>query len=324
MELLRQFPYFAAEKVLYVHGFGSSGQSNTPRLLRQMLPQAEIIAPDLPMHPAEALQLLQRICAEEQPAVIIGTSMGGMYAEKLYGFDRILVNPAFNIHETLRTNVGLGRVTYFSKRQDGVQEFMLTKALLEEFRDVTTLNFQHANEEGEQTRVYGLFATHATMVHTEPLFAEHYLQTVHFEGEHRLNDAALLHSVMPLLRQIDAKQHGREYPVLFVHSSALQSSTGQRLTEARPAFEKLAQRYDTYLVTPAASADDLQTEFGVAAWQRVVRTDKLSLLLGDYLIAAPFVASDAPSFIGTYLPYGSEKFKTWAAFLDYFDLLGGQ
>lgn len=120
MELLKQFPYFKGKTVLYVHGFGSSGQSNTPRLLRQMLPQAEVVAPDLPVHPEEALAMLQSYCREAQPAAVVGTSMGGMYAEMLYGYDRVLVNPAFNLHETLRTNVGLGKVTFFNPRRDGV------------------------------------------------------------------------------------------------------------------------------------------------------------------------------------------------------------
>ena len=61
-----------------------------------MLPSADVVAYDLPLHPEEAMALLREKCKEQNPDLIIGTSMGGMYTEMLYGYDRILVNPAFN------------------------------------------------------------------------------------------------------------------------------------------------------------------------------------------------------------------------------------
>ena len=92
------------KKILYVHGFASSGASGTAKGLRLLLPQTEVIAPDLPVHPAEAMELLHKICETEQPDLIIGSSMGGMYTEMLRGYDRILFNPAFQLADTLLTN----------------------------------------------------------------------------------------------------------------------------------------------------------------------------------------------------------------------------
>lgn len=316
MEFIRQFPYFAGKKLLYVHGFGSSGQSGTPRLLGQMMPEATILAPDLPIHPQESIEMLQALVAEEQPAVIVGTSMGGMYAEMLRGVDRVLVNPAFNLHETLRTNVGLGRVEFFNPRRDGVQEFMLTKGLLEEYRDVTRQNFVGADTEEEQLHVFGLFGTRDELVHTEPLFRQHYRHAIRFDGEHRLNDHVLLHSLLPLLGRIDQRQTGRERPVVCIHSSALRPEG-----EAFHAAELLAQRYDVYLVTPhglPAPSD------AVPFWRRTIATDTLRLLLGDYLVTAPFPDSDAKGFMGTVLTLGTPEFKAWEDILRFFELLGGQ
>ena len=90
---IKQYPeLFKGKKVMYVHGFGSSGQSGTVTRIREVLPNAMVIAPDLPVRPEEAMTLLHEVCEREQPDLIIGTSMGGMYAEMLYGYDRILVN----------------------------------------------------------------------------------------------------------------------------------------------------------------------------------------------------------------------------------------
>ena len=66
-------------KLIYFHGFASSGASGTVQLLRKMLPSAEVIAPDIPVDPEEALPFLKDLVEAEQPDVIVGTSMGGMY-----------------------------------------------------------------------------------------------------------------------------------------------------------------------------------------------------------------------------------------------------
>ena len=48
-----------AMKLIYFHGFGSSAASGTIRTLREMLPDFEVIAPDIPVDPAEALPFLR-------------------------------------------------------------------------------------------------------------------------------------------------------------------------------------------------------------------------------------------------------------------------
>ena len=65
------------------------------------MPRATVVARDIPLHPAEAMEMLHRMCAEERPDLIVGSSMGGMYAEQLRGYDRILVNPAFEMGDTM-------------------------------------------------------------------------------------------------------------------------------------------------------------------------------------------------------------------------------
>ena len=54
---------FAGKKIMYVHGFASSGSSGTVGRMRLLLPKATVIAPDLPVDAPEALQLLKDVCA---------------------------------------------------------------------------------------------------------------------------------------------------------------------------------------------------------------------------------------------------------------------
>ena len=50
--------------------------------MRRELPNDEVVAPDIPVDPAEALPYLKELCEKEQPDMIVGTSMGGMYAQE--------------------------------------------------------------------------------------------------------------------------------------------------------------------------------------------------------------------------------------------------
>ena len=76
------------KKIIYFHGFGSSGASGTVETLRNLLPDAEIIAPDILVDPFEALPFLKALCEDEHPDLVIGTSMGGMYAHQMRGYKR--------------------------------------------------------------------------------------------------------------------------------------------------------------------------------------------------------------------------------------------
>ena len=187
---------FKGKKVLYVHGFASSGQSGTVTRIREVLTQATVIAPDIPIHPEEAITLLNNVCTTEKPDLIIGTSMGGMYAEMLRGYDRILVNPALRMGDTMKEHGMIGAQHFQNPRQDGVQDFIVTKALVKEYKDITDRCFDGIDDE-EQHRVWGLFGDEDTTVNTYDLFREHYPQAVRFHGEHRMNDNSFMHSVVP-------------------------------------------------------------------------------------------------------------------------------
>ena len=178
----------AGKTIMYVHGFASSAQSGTAGRLRTMLPAANVIAEDLPLHPAEAMDLLRRLCDTHHPDLIIGTSMGGMYTEQLYGYDRIVVNPAFQIADTMASHGMMGQQEFFSPRKDGVQKFFVDKALQKEYKACTEQNFSGVTA-SEQRRVWGLFGDEDDLVDTFDLFCSHYPQAAHFHGGHRMRPA---------------------------------------------------------------------------------------------------------------------------------------
>lgn len=328
-----QFPeIMKGKKILYVHGFSSSGQSGTVVKIREMLPGATVVAPDLPLHPAEAMDLLHHTCETENPDLIIGTSMGGMYAEMLYGYDRILVNPAFQMGDTMLKHGMLGKNTFLNPRQDGVQEFIVTKALVEEYKEITAKCFAGVTEEENSDRVYGLFGDEDPVVHTRDLFSQHYRNAISFHGEHRMNDKILLHSVLPVVQWIDDRQEHRERPIIYVSIDTLRDARGNQMSSVMKAFRYLFENYAMYIVAPSPAynpeyiaevmrwAEDV---VNVPAWQHLVFTNRKDLIYGDYLID-PSDEYGAADFMGTLIKFGSDTFKTWEEIIEFFSRLGGQ
>lgn len=328
-----QFPeIMKGKKILYVHGFSSSGQSGTVVKIREMLPGATVVAPDLPLHPAEAMDLLHHTCETENPDLIIGTSMGGMYAEMLYGYDRILVNPAFQMGDTMLKHGMLGKNTFLNPRQDGVQEFIVTKSLVEEYKEITAKCFAGVTEEESRDRVYGLFGDEDPVVHTRDLFSQHYRNAISFHGEHRMNDKILLHSVLPVVQWIDDRREHRERPIIYVSIDTLRDARGNQMSSAMKAFRYLFEHYAMYIVAPSPAynpeyiaevmrwAEDV---VNVPAWQHLVFTNRKDLIYGDYLID-PSDEYGAADFMGTLIKFGSDTFKTWEEIIEFFSRLGGQ
>ena len=323
----------SGKAILFVHGFASSGRSGTARALRTLLPEAEVLAPDLPVDPHEAMALLRGLVAERRPDLILGTSMGGMYAEQLYGIDRILVNPAFQLADTILKNNGLGRKEFHNSREDGQNDFLLTKGLLEEFREVSSHCFEGVCDE-EKKRVFALFGRRDTLVFTHDLTREHYPQCISYDGEHSLVDSSLLHSVLPVIQWIDDRQRGIQRPsILIVFDDALRyRHNGEAVSASLKAVEYLAQRFDLQFVI-GGDADGweamedkrkwMEDSIGVPVWNRTVLTTRKDLLLGDYLVDAHPEENGGDSFMGTVIRLGAPDFRDWEETITFFARICG-
>jgi len=192
------------KRVLYIHGFASAGSTGTATNMRNALypRNVEVISPDVPVMPLEALPFLQHTVAELQPDLIVGTSMGAMYAEQMHGIARILVNPSFHMARHL-TFQGMGRHEFLNKRQDGACDFKVDKEMIAQFREVEKTSLSKITAE-ERELVWGLFGKNDKFVNCQPEFKKAY-GTNHFrlfDGEHHLNDTVLKREVIPLISQL--------------------------------------------------------------------------------------------------------------------------
>ena len=355
-----QYPeMMSGRKILYVHGFASSGASGTAKSLRILMPNAEVISPDLPVSPLKAMDLLRNICKTQKPDLIIGTSMGGLYTEQLYGFNRILVNPAFQIGETLKTLHGMGKQKWLNPREDGETEFWITQTEVDEFKQVMANSFSKINVEEHRNLVYGLFGDKDPLVHTHDIFAAHYMNAIWFDGEHRLNDSILLNSVIPIIHWIDDKLNNRQRSILYIdldetlvdYHNGIHKCTEAELKQyegriwdipgyfsrlepmpsAVKAFRQLSLKYDTYILSsapwgnPSSWTDKMlwvQKWLGVPAFRRLILSHHKNLNYGDYLIDDR-IHNGAKDFMGAFLQFGESPYKTWDDVLEFFSHIEG-
>ena len=312
----------AGKKIMYVHGFLSSAASGTVKLLRELLPECTVVAADLPIHPAEALDLLRKMQSEEHPDLIIGTSMGGMFTEQLTGCDRIIVNPAFDMAEHMSSR--MGKQEFQSPRADGVNEIIVTKGLIKEYKEVCAQSLAAAECDDI---VYGLFGDEDPIGQSNfPKFLEKYADAVWFHGGHRLTDHVALHYLAPVIRWVDDRQAGRERPILYMHYDALHDSYGKAVGSMRKAYEMLIEHFSVYIVADEHPYDSdwmrdveqwVSDNLSAPAYGHVIFCRRKGLLYGDYFIDVH--ASD--EFMGTTIEVGSSDFKTFDEVITYFERL---
>ncbi len=122
---------------LYVHGMGSGAKSGTKSSLGHYLDGYEWLSPELPVEPAEAMAILEDYVNVFSPALIAGTSLGGLYLLYLDAPEavKVAINPTYNIETTLR-RIGYGKHSYHCEREDGATEYTIDEPLVKRYKAV--------------------------------------------------------------------------------------------------------------------------------------------------------------------------------------------
>lgn len=202
--------YVTRLNILYIHGLSSSGSSGTAEKLRRYLPDDVIFSPDLPIDPHKALAMLREIVKREDIDIVIGTSMGGMFAQKLRGYHKILINPSFHVSRSMRKRLGVNR--FFSQRADGATEYIITEDLCDRYAALECGQFENITDE-ERALTHGMFGTDDNVVNCEQEFLNHY-DKYHchtFAGGHRLDGRNIQRDVWEVVDMIRKKLETEYY-----------------------------------------------------------------------------------------------------------------
>ncbi|MBQ2531435.1 MAG: hypothetical protein II548_04000 [Bacteroidales bacterium] len=192
-------------KILFIHGLASSGAYKMASTLRILIKGSEVISPDVPIEPDEALDLLEGICRDEDPDLVVGLSLGGFWAQKLRGRRKILINPDFHISALLESMIG--EVKYLSPRADGAEYFSITQGICDGYRKLEEGQFKDIGPE-EAALTTGIFADRDEMVDCRPEFELHYPGRSHvYPGTHLPDYPHTKRYILPVILNEIPEQH---------------------------------------------------------------------------------------------------------------------
>ncbi len=209
-------------KILYLHGIGSGAESRTPKTLRELLPEAEIVAPELPIRPLEAVKFIDENFWEKDFDLVIGTSLGGFYAQTMYLQKKILVNPAMYADEDILKAIGYGTQKFLCSRSDGAEEYIIDETFIAELKDIRERIYKNRDalhheklDVNECNSTYALFGTNDTLVSHYDDFCRWYIpdHARTFAGGHRLEPEEIRNVLLPLVKKAAAES----MPLCFIH-----------------------------------------------------------------------------------------------------------
>lgn len=199
-------------KILFLHGFFASGQCIPAEALREAFKgRAEVLTPDLPMHPKEAVRFISELIDCEKPDLLVGNSCGSFYAQMIApikGLPALLGNPHFQMTEFLKQRIG--KHQYKSPRKDGKQGFVIDEQLIAEFAEMEQHQFDSCTPFGSEN-VWGIFGEQDTLAHFETLFLKHYRHSFHFPGGHTPTADEVHNWYVPLIEKLLLQQKKINY-----------------------------------------------------------------------------------------------------------------
>lgn len=144
--------------ILYIHGFGSSGQSYKARVLKKHFKDAGFLSPSLSYVPKLAINTLEEIIESYQKhdkIYLMGSSLGGYYSIYLadkYNLPAIIINPAVNPTETLK-EFGLKNNYYDNSKFECTKEHLDSLKIFE-VKDVKNELYFLLSKKGDEVLDY--------------------------------------------------------------------------------------------------------------------------------------------------------------------------
>ena len=163
---------------------------------------AEVIAPDIPVDPNEAMAMLLDLCDDIQPDLIVGSSYGaflGQQLVKIVGVPAILCSPMFHMSDFLVSRIGWH--DFKSPRKDGQKSYEVTHELIGKFREMESHQFD-CYDEFYRKKVFGFYGTQDTLAKTRQEFLSYYSTVFDYEGPHTMTPDNVCRDLVPEVEKV--------------------------------------------------------------------------------------------------------------------------
>lgn len=320
--------------------------SNGYSILKMLMPEAEIVIPELPEDPMDALSVLKLKANKINPDLAIGVGLGGTMVQHLYGTYRILVNPIYTLSRnigtlSIRLPNGEKKHTLFSPQQQAVMSLLLKKQFI-------------YTPYGEEQYIYGLFAAKNDYLrYCETFFKQHFKYNFHYEGEEAMTEEDWAENVMPIVRIMEQQKTHEKKKILYIdldgtlvdYESGKETLTADERSQygedaykvpgyfsrlkpkakAIESFKMLSKKFDVYILStapwsnPTSWSDKarwVKKHLGIYGYKRLILTHRKDLNIGDYLIDdRPH--NGAAQFSGVWLQFGKAPLDNWEKATEY-------
>ncbi|MCD8312595.1 MAG: hypothetical protein LUC24_00360 [Bacteroidales bacterium] len=190
-------------RIIFLHGFFASGSCPLAQTLKAALEgESEVLSPDLPKRPKEALEFIRSLCERTRPDLLVGNSCGSFYAQMLapaVDVPALLGNPHFEMTRFLRDRIGSHQ--YKSPRLDGNQELTIDEQLIDEFAELERHQFDSCTP-SFRDKVWGIFGEKDPVAQYESVFLEHYDRVIHYPGAHTPTPEEIRSFHVPLIKEM--------------------------------------------------------------------------------------------------------------------------
>lgn len=201
-------------KILYIHGLGSGKFSSTPQRLREALPRAEVLSPEIPINPREAMAFLEENFLKNTSIdLVMGSSLGGFYSLLLKHHKKILANPALFADEDIAQGIGLGEQEFLCERDNGARTYMIDEGFMEGLRSIRRKIYEAdplrpgLPEQEQVENTWAIFADHDELLAHHDDFCGLFdpAHALRMKGEHRLSEENVRQDILPLIERIISK-----------------------------------------------------------------------------------------------------------------------
>lgn len=153
--------------VLYIHGMGGGGDSRIPSILREELPEVEIVCRTYDFDPHTAAGQIASWVEELRPSLVIGESLGSLHAIRIEGVPHLFVSPALNTpfyFEILAWLSLIPGITWifdriYRPREGDRQKLHFTFRVLRKYREHRKLALKNCTASGNPDMFYAFFGT---------------------------------------------------------------------------------------------------------------------------------------------------------------------
>lgn len=180
---------------IYVHGLASGAAGITINSLARKLKQYRWITTDFGEDIASNVAMLECLVNEYKPALVLGTSMGGvtvLYAN-VPDVVKIVCNPALSIADSVRNTIGLGQHEYFCDRINGKQTFELSEEMCLGYENYIATHTLLQSKEN-----YAIFSAHdellgdeASRIAQKVVSDAGYCVSIDSKGVHRITSSTI-------------------------------------------------------------------------------------------------------------------------------------